>query len=236
MFARSSKLSNTKSLFRTSGNNVASATGNPDLRARRFLLFAIFLSQLANITSVKPLIAVAGIAALILAVLVNTPPRNFFLRGGLMGLTLLAGLFVFLQYGRLIGRESGVALLFIFGPLKLIEAKSTRDFMVVWGLGLMLFVASFFENLGLFAALTVAPIIVIYIAALRLFDAPNEECDAPNLWSHVKTAGLHTLMGIPLAAMLFILFPRATAPLWGMRGPTTGQTGRSEERRVGKEC
>jgi protein-glutamine gamma-glutamyltransferase len=42
------------------------------------------------------------------------------------------------------------------------------------------------------------------------------------------------LMGIPLAAMLFILFPRATAPLWGMRDPTTGQTGLSEEMQPGQ--
>ncbi|MGL5005268.1 MAG: transglutaminaseTgpA domain-containing protein, partial [Casimicrobium sp.] len=48
--------------------------------------------------------------------------------------------------------------------------------------------------------------------------------------SHVKSAAVHTLMGIPLAAMLFVLFPRAAAPLWGMQQtPTSGKTGLSEE-------
>jgi protein-glutamine gamma-glutamyltransferase len=205
-----------------------------DLRARRFLLIAIFLSQIANVTSISPTVAAIGVAATVLAWFVTTAPRTFVLRSMLLLSTVIVGVIVYITYGKLIGRDSGVALLFMFGPLKLIEAKSARDYMVVWGLGLMLFVASFFENLGLLAAITVAPIIVMYIASLRLFDARADEPDAPTWWSHLKAAGLHTLMGIPLAAMLFVLFPRATAPLWGMRDPTTGRTGLSEEMEPGE--
>jgi protein-glutamine gamma-glutamyltransferase len=205
----------------------------PDLRARHFLLIAIFLSQLANFTSISPTVAAVGIAATVIAWYIKEAPRKFIWRAALLLSTVVVGVVVFITYGKLIGRDSGIALLFMFGPLKLIEAKTTRDYMVVWGLGLMLFVASFFENLGLLAAITVAPIIVVYIASLRLFDARADELDAPSGWSHIKAAGIHTLMGIPLAAMLFILFPRATAPLWGMRDPTTGQTGLSEEMKPG---
>jgi len=104
----------------------------------------------------------------------------------------------------------------------------------------MLYVASFFENLGLLAALSVPPVIIIYIAVMRLFDAPAKQTpaghgdDQNSLWEHIKGAAAHTLLGIPLAAMLFILFPRATAPLWGMRDTTTGQSGLSEEMRPGQ--
>ena len=208
---------------------------DPDLRARRFMAFAIGLAQAANILSVKPVIAAVGVIALIVCLLVRQQPRQWLWRAILMLLTIGAGALIFQQYGRIFGRDPGVALLFILGPLKLIEAKSTRDFMVVWGMALVLYVASFFENLGLLAALSVPPVIIVYVAALRLFDAPSRASDARStLMHHVKGAAAHTLLGIPLAAMLFVLFPRATAPLWGMRDTGTGQSGLSDEMRPGQ--
>ena len=206
---------------------------DPDLRARRFMAFAVALAQGANVLAMKPLIAFAGLAALLLCILVREAPRQWVWRAGLMLLTLATGGLVFVEYGKLFARDSGIALLFILGPLKLVETKTTRDFMVVWGMGLVLFVASFFENLGLVAALSVAPIIVVYVAALRMFDAPAAAPNAPSLWQHVKGATAHTLLGIPLAAMLFVLFPRATAPLWAMSDPSTGKSGLSDEMRPG---
>ena len=207
----------------------------PDLRARRFMAFAIALSQAANLLSVKPMIAVAGMVALVACLLVKHPPRAIVWRAMLMLLTLAAGALVFQQYGRLFGRDPGVALLFILGPLKLIEAKTTRDFMVVWGMALVLYVASFFENLGLLAALSVPPVIIIFVAAMRLFDAPARLTEnKSSLLHHVKGAAAHTLLGIPLAAMLFVLFPRATAPLWGMRDTSSATSGLSDEMRPGQ--
>jgi protein-glutamine gamma-glutamyltransferase len=207
---------------------------NPDLRARQFLLLAVLLSQLANVSSIKTSVAVVGLIATVVAFFIRESPKKFIWRSLLLLLTFAAGVVIFLSYGKLIGRDSGIALLFIFGPLKLIEARSSRDYMWGWGLGLVLYVASFFENLGLGAAVTLPFVIIAYIAALRLFDARADERDAPSLVSHVKSAAVHTLMGIPLAAMLFVLFPRATAPLWGMRDPSTGQTGLSEEMQPGE--
>ena len=206
---------------------------DPDLRARRFMAFAVALAQGANVLAMKPLIIFAGLAALLLCVLVREAPRQFVWRVGLILLTLATGGLVFVEYGKLFARDSGIALLFILGPLKLVETKTTRDFMVVWGMALVLFVASFFENLGLVAALSVAPIIIVYVAALRVFDAPASAPGAPSLWQHIKGATAHTLLGIPLAAMLFVLFPRATAPLWGMSDPATGKSGLSDEMRPG---
>lgn len=208
---------------------------HPDVRARRFMAFAIMLAQAANILSVKPVIATVGVIALMACLLIDRQPRRWLWRATLMLLTISAGALVFQQYGRIFGRDPGVALLFILGPLKLIEAKSARDFMVVWGMALVLYVASFFENLGLLAALSVPPVIIIYVAALRLFDSPSQ---GPNsratLFSHIKGAAAHTLLGIPLAAMLFVLFPRATAPLWGMRDTSSATTGLSDEMRPGQ--
>jgi protein-glutamine gamma-glutamyltransferase len=214
--------------------NAKSDDRNPDLRARRFLLLAVLMSQIANITVVNTTIAVLGITTTIAAFFIKNAPRSFVWRIAILLATLAAGVLIVLSYGKLFGRDAGTALLFLFGPLKLVEAKTSRDYMWVWGLGLILYVASFFENLGLGAAVSLPVVIVAYIAALRLFDARADEPDAPSIVSHVKAAGVHTLMGIPLAAMLFVLFPRATAPLWGMQDTRTGKTGLSEEMEPGE--
>lgn len=220
-----------------------SAIADPDLRARRFLALAVASSQAANITSVNTPILIAGAAALLLAFIVRQPPRRFIWRTLLMLATIGAGVLVFSQYGKLFARDSGIALLFIFGPLKLLEARSTRDFMVVWGLGLMLYVTSFFENLGLLAALSVPVVIILYVTALRLFDAPvttdgagssRQKAADNTVWRHALGATAHLALGIPLAAMLFVLFPRATAPLWGRLEAPKAKTGLSEEMRPGQ--
>jgi protein-glutamine gamma-glutamyltransferase len=207
---------------------------NPDLRARRFLLLAVLLSQMSNVTGVNNVILVIGFAITFISVFVKGAPRAFVWRTLLLFLTFASAYAVFLAYGKLLGRDAGIALLFLFGPLKLIEARSTRDYMWVWGLGLILYVASFFENLGIGGAVTLPIIIVVYIAALRLFDSRADELNAPSTLSHLKHAAAHMLMGIPLAAILFVLFPRAAAPLWGMQDASTAQTGLSEEMSPGE--
>ena len=46
---------------------------DPDLRARRFMVFAIGLAQAANNLSLKPMIAIGGIVALIACLLLRQP-------------------------------------------------------------------------------------------------------------------------------------------------------------------
>ncbi len=213
---------------------VTTSERDPDSRARRFLLLAVLISQLANLTGVSTTIAVLGIATTIAAFFVKSSPRTFVWRMAILLLTLGVGVLVVLSYGKLFGRDAGTALLFLFGPLKLIEARTSRDYMWVWGLGLILYVASFFENLGLGAAVSLPAVIIIYITALRMFDARADEPGAPSIASHLKAASVHTLMGIPLAGMLFVLFPRVAAPLWGMQDSRTGKTGLSEEMEPGE--
>jgi transglutaminase-like putative cysteine protease len=216
-------------------NDLArTANRNPDLRARRFLLLAVLLSQLANVTGVHNTILAIGFAISAAAFFIKEAPRSFMWRALLLALTFAGAIAIFVTYGKLLGRDPGIALLFLYGPLKLIEARSTRDYMWVWGLGLILYVASFFENLGISGAITLPLIIAVYIAALRLFDARSEEANAPSLWDHLKQSSIHMLMGIPLAAILFVLFPRAAAPLWGVQDASTAQTGLSEEMAPGE--
>ncbi|MBL8310749.1 MAG: DUF3488 domain-containing transglutaminase family protein [Burkholderiales bacterium] len=210
----------------------------PDVRARRWLTFALLLAQLAHVGTLDTRITVVGGAALLLATCLRAPPRAFLWRAMLLVATVGAGVLVFATHGKLFSRDAGMALLFLFGPLKLMEARTTRDFMVVWALGLMLYVTSFFDNLGLLAALSVPVVIIVYITAMRLFEARADDrtldVRSNTLLAHLRGAAAHIVLGIPLAAMLFILFPRATAPLWGMRDVAAARTGLSEEMRPGQ--
>lgn len=210
----------------------------PDLRARRWLTLALLLAQLAHVGTLDTRITVVGGAALLIAAALKTPPSAFIWRAILLLATVGAGVLVFATHGKLFSRDAGMALLFLFGPLKLMEARTTRDFMVVWALGLMLYVTSFFDNLGLLAALSVPVVIIVYITAMRLFDARADDAtvDARSntLMAHLRGSAAHIVLGIPLAAALFILFPRATAPLWGMRDTVAARTGLSEEMRPGQ--
>ena len=54
---------------RKAASTINAPVTYPDLRARRFMAFAIALSQVANITNVKPLVVVAGVTALLLSLI-----------------------------------------------------------------------------------------------------------------------------------------------------------------------
>ncbi len=215
-----------------------SLTPAPDERARRFMAVLLAACQAVNMTAMPMPIIILGLTMLAASLYLGRLQGRNLLRLVLLAMTLLTALLTWQHYGRLFGRDPGVALLFVLGPLKLAESRSARDFMVVWGMALVLYVASFFENLGLGAALTLPVVVVMFVTALRLIERPAQAAggatEAVPLRAHLQAAARDTLLGIPLAALLFILFPRATAPLWGMRDPQAAETGLSEQMRPGQ--
>ncbi len=219
--------------------SARSLAAPPDLRARRFMALTLFAAQVPNVAHVPIAVAVLGLLAVAVTALIRDLPRRTALRLALILIALVTAGLIWQHYGRLLGRDPGVAFLFVLGPLKLAESRSARDFMVVWGMALVLYVASFFENLGLAAALSLPVVVVIFVTALRLIERPATQGSGGkavgmSLGQHLLASTRDTLLGIPLAALLFILFPRATAPLWGMSAPTAAQTGLSEEMQPGQ--
>ena|GEM_PF-386031 len=219
--------------FRLRPPPAANGSDGPDLRARRFMAATLFAAQLCNVMHVPLVIAAIGIMLLALVAAIPKSPTRYRVRWLMIAMAVVTAALIWQYYGRLLGRDPGVAFLFVLGPLKLAESRSARDLMVVWGMALVLYVASFFENLGLAAALTLPIVVVMFVTALRLIDQPAK-ADRDSLGLHVRAAARDTLLGIPLAALLFVLFPRATAPLWGMRDAASAQTGLSEEMQPGQ--
>ncbi|MGL4575995.1 MAG: transglutaminaseTgpA domain-containing protein [Burkholderiaceae bacterium] len=166
-----------------------------------------------------------GTAALLLAVrgwltLHNKPgPRGIWL----IGFAVVLGFSVWQLYGTLIGREAGVASLVLLAGFKLLEMRARRDLFVVVFLCFFLLLTQFFNAQTFLTFLTGVIALIVLIAALVLFhsgDAP-----ATMLRASMKDAARMLAIAAPLTIMAFVLFPRATSPLWGL--PSDAFKGRS---------
>jgi transglutaminase-like putative cysteine protease len=143
-----------------------------------------------------------------------------------LGVRLMAGLAsvigVLAEYDTIIGREPGVALLVLFLGLKLMEMRARRDLFVLISLCFFLLLTGFFGSQSpLAAVLTVLATAGLLLALLTLHYGQREVPVSRRL----RLIGSIMLQALPLAAMLFMIFPRLPGPLWGM--PEDSQTGRT---------
>lgn len=149
------------------------------------------------------------------------------LPGRLVMLPLLvaAAFSVWLQFRSLLGREAGVAFLLLLMGLKLLEMRARRDVFVVITLAFFILLTQFLNNQGMGVA------VLALLAVLALFfvlvSVNHEVADAPARDKLRLVLGL-AARALPVAALLFLLFPRIQGPLWGLPGAgATGVTGLS---------
>ena len=116
-----------------------------------------------------------------------------------------------LTFGRLFGREPGVALLALLLVLKLHELKSVRDGHTVVLLGYFMLLAAFtYSQTPAMAALLFAAMGVITAALIALTGPPA----AP--LALLRQSGWMLAQALPFMLVLFVLFPRVPGPLWGL--------------------
>ncbi|MEO8847614.1 MAG: DUF3488 and DUF4129 domain-containing transglutaminase family protein [Casimicrobiaceae bacterium] len=128
--------------------------------------------------------------------------------------------------GHLAGREPSVAFLFILVGIKFLESRTRRDGMLLVCLASFLLITPFLSNQSPFAALIAIPAVLLLGGAL---DALGRDAgDIPPWRPTLRRIGLMLLQGMPLAAMLFLLFPRLSAPLWGLPQDYSAQSGLSD--------
>jgi transglutaminase-like putative cysteine protease len=179
---------------------------------------------LAPVVSTLPLWIVAAVAAAagmrigLLRLGRRLPPQA--LRLSLAGLAI--GLLL-LQFHTLSGVAAGTALLTLMAGLKLLETRSNRDLHVIlfivyfMSLAALLRVSSFWllAYLVLLAWLTTATL-------LRL----TAVSPGPAWRGAVRHSARIMVQAVPLALVLWLLFPRFNAPLWQLGddggGATTG--------------
>ncbi len=133
---------------------------------------------------------------------------------------------VYAHHETLLGRDPGVMLLALFLGLKLMEMRARRDLFVVLFLCFFLLLTTFFYSQTPLTATLCVIAVWLLVATMVTMQFGVKESPIP---ARLKTAGWLLLQAIPIAAALFVLFPRIQTPLWGLPEDSQGaKTGLSE--------
>lgn len=128
-----------------------------------------------------------------------------------------------LDFHTLFGREVGVAFLALLSALKLLETRSLRDTTLLIYLSFFTCLTHFFYSQTLWNAAYNLLIILALLATWLAFQA-----NSLTLKLSLQMAGKIVLQAIPLALIIFILFPRIQGPLWGLPQDAYGSSGLSD--------
>lgn len=152
-----------------------------------------------------------------------------------MIIALGALLTVATMYKSVLGRDPGVSLLLMMICLKLLEVRTDRDFMIIVCLGYFGVIAGFLYNqtmlIGVYLLLAVVLLTTALIShnSIRTTSTPRREKECLRL-------GFTLLVqSIPLALILFALFPRVQDAAWGLAQNSAGaKTGLTDQMSPGK--
>lgn len=151
-------------------------------------------------------------------------------RWWLTGLLVLATGATYFTHRTLAGHEAGTTYIVVLLSLKTLEMRTQRDAFVIFFLGFFTLLSNFFVSQSLPIAMAMLIGLLGLLTALVNSHMP---VGRPPLLQAAKTAGWMALLGAPIMAVLFVLFPRI-APLWGVPGDTPGaRSGLSASMQVG---
>ncbi|MEO8922975.1 MAG: DUF3488 and transglutaminase-like domain-containing protein, partial [Caldimonas sp.] len=135
----------------------------------------------------------------------------------------------FWSYRTLLGKEPGVTLAVALMALKTLELRARRDAFVVFFLGFFIILTHFLYSQSLPVAAAMLISVWGLLTAVVLAHMPVGQ---PSLrhasWLAARTA----LLGAPVMALLFVLFPRI-GPLWGVPQDGISSTGLSNSMKMG---
>jgi transglutaminase-like putative cysteine protease len=201
----------------------------PLTTAQTYWLAALLLcAQVPLWVNVLPWVAIAGTGLVVARALL--PQRS--LAAGksrtvllpLLALAVAVGIRV--QLGYFLARDPCVEFLYVLVGIKFIESRSTRDGTLLICLGLFLAVTQFFYAQTILAALLGLPTLLALGGALAALRGASGQ---PASWTaQLAVPARLIVQGIPLAALLFVLFPRLAGPLWGSPADAGARTGLSE--------
>jgi transglutaminase-like putative cysteine protease len=132
-------------------------------------------------------------------------------------------------YGYFLGREPSVAFLFVLCGIKFLEARARRDGTLLVCLATFLLITPFLSTQSMFAGVAAAPALVILGGALDALERSTDSLERQRNWRAMLIRSLTLLgQGLPIALLLFVMFPRLTGPLWGLPTDRSARTGLSD--------
>lgn len=164
----------------------------------------ILIAALIHFAIAKP---VVGLYALVVWALKtfsifkagSNPPRLLVLL-----LTIMSFALVLVLYGGWNGQRAGISFLVLLVSLKFLESKTLRDYYMVCLILFFLASSSFLFNSSLTSIFFVLGYTILVIAVMIKLTNPTL---TPH-WQTVRMAGSFMLKALPLAILLFFLFPR----------------------------
>jgi len=141
-----------------------------------------------------------------------------------------AGIAIRASFGYFIGRDPCVAFLFVLAGIKYLEARSARDGTLLVCLASFQMVTPFFYSQSLLAAVATVPALAALGATLQVLAQPSLRDLPLARWREPLSRTVKLFVqGIPIAAVLFVLFPRLAGPLWGLPTDAGSHSGLSEQ-------
>ncbi len=140
--------------------------------------------------------------------------RGWRLPGGwlLKGLALGVMVMVVAVFRTINGAEAAGALLLLLAMLKLMEARGLRDYFLVIVIAYFLGMDNFLYDQTIQLALYMLP--ALWIATLAMLNVAHPDPER-SITTSLRSTSRFLLPAIPMAAVLFLLFPRISGPLWG---------------------
>jgi protein-glutamine gamma-glutamyltransferase len=133
------------------------------------------------------------------------------------------------SYGSLLRRDPCVAFLFVLVGIKFLEARTLRDGTLLVCLAMALMITPFFFDQSMLAAAAAIPVVLLTGGALDALARPGAADFEFQAWgSAIKRTLVMIVQGVPIALLLFVLFPRLAGPLWALPRDAGAQTGLSE--------
>lgn len=128
------------------------------------------------------------------------------------GLMLLIIVAVFRQFGTLLGREPGIALLITLSGLKFLELKTLRDYVVSLFVFYLVILGGFLFSQSLWLGAWALMAVAASTAALMHLMQPTG-LNLPQRW---RLSGVMLAKAVPLMVIVYLLFPRISGTLWGL--------------------
>ncbi len=133
------------------------------------------------------------------------------------------------SYRTLLGKEPGVTLAVSLMALKTLELRAKRDAFVVFFLGFFIILTHFLYSQSLPVAVAMLVSVWGLLTAVVLAHMPVGH---PSLKQAGGLAARTALLGAPVMALMFLLFPRM-GPLWGVPQDGISKTGLSNVMTMG---
>ena len=132
---------------------------------------------------------------------------------------------IFRQYGTLLGRDPGIALLITLLGLKFLELKTQRDAVVCLFVFYLVILGSFLYSQTLWLACWSLVAVTASTMALMHLMQPTGLA----LRARLRLSAVMLAKAVPLMIVVYLLFPRISGTLWGLPADAySGLTGMSD--------